>query len=71
MQAARTQWQVVQGKIACAKGNSGAEGLEAPGVDNTDAQGIPALEDQAKSAWTTVLKGMGKSLRPRVVYSPY
>ena len=71
MQAALTQWQVVQGKIASAKGNSSAEGLEAPGGDNTDAQGIPALEDQAKSAWTTVLKGMGKSLRPRVVYSPY
>ena len=71
MQAALAQWQEVQGKIAHARGNSSAESQAAPGADNTDAQGIPALEDQAKSAWTMVLKGMGKSLRPRVVYSPY
>ena len=44
---------------------------EAPGADPTGALSIPALEDEAKSAWTMVLKGMGKSLRPRVLYTPY
>lgn len=72
IQQALTQWQEVQSRIGRARG--GAEGTaeaEEPGADSTDAQSLPALEDQASAAWTTVLKGMSKSLRPRVLYTPY
>ena len=71
IQKALAQWQDVQGRIGRARDGADPAEAEAPGADSTDALSIPALEDQAKSAWTTVLKGMGKSLRPRVLYTPY
>ena len=71
IQRALAQWQDAQDRIGRAKDGTASAESVALGAAATDAPDILAMEDQAKAAWTTVLQGMGKSLRPRVLYTPY